>query len=401
MDFMVYICIIVYYYVMDKLFIVEMKEGDIMKRSEKAFPMKDTLFEKSTIREYWDEGIFDEYSDSHFLIQIMNGDTSLIHRYLLDKNVYEDCQDTFSLGITFLINFTTKLKALSNYFGQKNIKDFMKNQFAAGKNNYSEDLFFEALSEIHILCYFIGFGPALIREAKYEPKLGETKKNPEARLVYENDMVLDIEVKTPRFDCTNWEKESILPLRLLSKDGVKELSQYCYDSNITCIFPRALKIKDYINSAGSKFVKPKTNKHVNLLVLNWSYSNVIYEKIQEPYSIFCNNINGIFTNINIAKQLGISMEALKKISAILIYSIPNEMLIFGDARYLFKSREYKLIINPFCDEIDEDVIWKMTRMTITKGIQSIPIVYFDIDQQNISKLKKVQDLILENALQLD
>ena len=357
-----------------------------------------------TLKRFWERGVFDEYSEQHFFICAMNGNVTQSARVSLQRNMArlrESCFGKFELHdftTTFIINFASKFEALCNYFGEVEMEKFMKNQFSAGKKHYDDNLFWQALSEIHMLCYFNGLGPAFVREAKYEPHLGKGKSNPEARLIYENDMILDIEVKTPCFPTREIHKEYLLPSVLLNSEGRDKLSNYCEANNIVCTFPRVKKIKDYINSAGKKFVVPKAKNHVNLLAINWTYSNFGDSGLFEPLMLFCNPINGLFVNKDIALGLEIENEALRKISAILLYQMPEEMLIFGDSRYLFMKKDYILIINPYAECVDEEIIFKMTHMKKQEILTDFSIGYFSLNPKDADRRLRDLKEIIESSI---
>lgn len=359
-----------------------------------------------TLKKFWKKGVFDEYSDEHYLICAMNANITKIAIASLQRNnakLKESCYDVQSLrsfATNFVINFGSKFEGLCNYFGEIEMEKFMRNQFSAGKDNYDENLFWEALSEVHMLCYFIGLGPAFVRKAEYEPHLGEGKTNPEARLIYENNMILDIEVKTPRFPTRQIDKEYLMPSVLMSEDGRKKLSKYCGENNIVCSFPRVMKIKDYINSAGQKFDDIKGKNHVNILAINWTYSNFGDTGLFEPLNLFCNPINGLFRNKDIALGVGIKNDALEKISAILLYQMPEEMLMFGDARYLFMNNDYKLIINPYAKFVDEVSVCKMTHMKVQNNLEEFSIGYFCLDPKDADRrLLDIKEIIESNILE--
>ena len=81
---------------------------------------------------------------------------------------------------------------------------FIKDQLSAGKQNYNEDTFFEAVSEVSVL-YFYTFRSRW-KQALYEPPIGKSKlsKNPEARFIGElslngdaQKITINIEVNVP------------------------------------------------------------------------------------------------------------------------------------------------------------------------------------------------------------
>jgi len=378
-----------------------------MSRKKLKFP--DTLPEElcGTMKKFWERGVFDEYAEEHFLIRAINNDIKGITTALMRKDTAElkhrlyDKSDLKAFLNNFVINFSAKLTGLCNYFGEEKIEHFLREQFSAGKAQYDEDIFLEALSEVHMLYYFVGLGPAFVKDAEYEPRLGISKKNPEARLVYENNMILDIEVKTPRFPMRNMFKEHILPSVLMDDEGRKMLSEFCEEKQIECCLPRVLKIKDYINSAGSKFETPTSINHINLLVINWTYSEFADTGLFEPITLFCNPENGLFINSNVWNSLGIEADAVRKISAVLLYKMPEEMLMYGDARYLFIKGNSKLIVNPYADCVNEEAVFKMTHLsTQWPDFDDFRFAYFDLNREDAEmKIEAIWEIIYNHILE--
>ncbi len=377
-----------------------------MSRKDLKFPEKLPDVLCGTMKRFWERGVFDEYADEHFLIRAINNDIKGITLALIKKDTAElkkRVYDKAALSLfinNFLINFSAKLTGLCNYFGEDKIEHFLREQFSAGKSQYDEEIFWEALSEVHMLYYFVGLGPAFVKNAEYEPRLGESNKNPEARLVYENNMILDIEVKTPRFPMRDLLKEHILPSVLLDEEGRKKLSDFCKKSQVECCLPRVLKIKDYINSAGGKFETPANTNHINLLAINWTYSEFADTGLFEPISLFCNPANGLFVNPNVWQSLGIESEAVRKISAVLLYKVPEEMLMFGDARYLFIKGNSKLIVNPYAECVNEEAVFKMTHLsTKWPDFDDFKFAYFDLERENSEmKMETIWEIINEHIL---
>ena len=333
-----------------------------MSRRFQTFKMDGLSKLCPVIKEYWENGIFDEYSEEHFLIKAINNDVDFFRDFFLKKGF--NMQYLSNFNVNFVINLNSKISCLRKYFGKKKIDSFIKHQFAAGKENYKEEAFFQALSEIHILFFFLNFGPALTQNAEYEPAFGVNDKNPEARILYKDDIVLDIEVKTPEFGKRSILENIIMPLVLLKKEGRDSLLNYCNKNSIVCYFPRVLKLIEFIKSAGEKFIPPDSKKHVNMLFINWSQNNIKEMGLQEPISIICNNTNGIFKNMNVFEELNFTMSELKKITAIFLYEFSEELLLFGDLRYIFKTKEYKIIMNPYADYADADVVHKITHLAV-------------------------------------
>lgn len=176
------------------------------------------------------------------------------------------------------------------------------------------------------------------------------KKNPEVRFISNNDVIIDIEVKTPGFNQSNLNKRKIMPTILLTQEGRLAFAEHCRNKNIKCIMPRIAKLKEFINSAAEKFVIPKDNKHLNLLFINWSYSEFAPDAFLEAYNLLVNPINGIIRNRDIGIKIGISEDAYDKISAIVVYSESLNGLTSLDLRYIWAGRKFRMIaINPNID----------------------------------------------------
>ena len=136
-------------------------------RSQTAYPATVDLEIFETIKFFWEKGIFDDYSEQHFIIRAINNDVSYFKELFLRKNIKEINPASFPWN--FIANLNVKVINLMHCFGNDVIENFFRNQFAAGKNNYNENQFFEALSEFYLLAYFANFGPAKLTEAIYEP----------------------------------------------------------------------------------------------------------------------------------------------------------------------------------------------------------------------------------------
>lgn len=226
----------------------------------------------------------------------------------------------------------------------------------AGKENYSEAAFFEALSEINVLFYFCNF-VGKIKESIYEPELGVNGANPEARFIFENDVIMDIEVKKANFNDSISILEgmngAIKPNIALTQSTKNELQQFCLNNKLQLVFPRVSKLGEFIKSAANKFQNPTTNKHFNLLFINWTYTDFPECGVNEPMSIFINTENGLFYNDNALELIKhrngrniFDRNDLDKISAVIFYRDTLETLLSGDFRFHFRERTFKFAINP-------------------------------------------------------
>lgn len=318
-----------------------------MKRRENDFPLEGGDFPFGFLRYMWESGWLDDFSEQHFLIKVIEDRLSSFvgeRQANLDNTAIYPIISKNNFTETFLMNFSVKMQGLSNAFGEKQIERFVRDQLSAGKKNYNEEQFFRALSEISVIAYILGL--ANWKEKIYEPQLNN-KKNPEVRLITDQDVIIDIEVKTPGFNQNNINEKKLMPTVLLTKEGKEAIKKHCEENNMICLMPRVGKLKDFINSAAEKFELPQDDKHLNLLFINWSYSEFAPDAYQEAYSLLVNPVNGIIRNKEIGMKMGISEEAYEKISAIIVYSDSLNGLAFLDLRHIWIKQKFRMIaINP-------------------------------------------------------
>lgn len=187
-----------------------------MRRSEKNFPLGESeIYE--TLRKMWKSGWLDEYSEKHFLIRLLNGD-DLVRRMFNHNKCTFDGVIGYNAD-TFLINFNFRIKEMIKYFGEKEIVGFIRNQLSAGKKHYNQNMFFQALSEIEIIRYFLAFGNSFEKKCEYEPHVQGSKCNPEASIEYKDGTLVNIEVKTPEFTDQLHKFDRYMPLILLNDEG--------------------------------------------------------------------------------------------------------------------------------------------------------------------------------------
>lgn len=209
----------------------------------------------------YDKGLMRDYSDNHFIIRAMTGQLDILKDYghLLDTSFVNPSIDFSS---TFLINFSNKLKRCATVFPERNIEIFVKDPLAAGKQNYNEATFFEALSEINVLLYFCNF-VGVIKTALYEPRQGNGDTNPEAQFVFNDNTTINIEVKKANFSNSinrnSGINGAIKPNIALKEEVKDELEAFCVTNQLQLVYPRISKIGDFVASAGSKFQTHKTH----------------------------------------------------------------------------------------------------------------------------------------------
>lgn len=343
------------------------------------------------LKRLWCDGAFDEYSDDHFLIRAFNEDIQYFNNFFSNHYIQMTVASAPYSSIrvfsgNFVINLESSFRALVSMFGYDNIRRFVTDQLSAGKENYDEELFFGALSEIIILDFFCKHGgmqavasepfeydergyiknkvkPVRIMSAEYEPQLNG-RTNPEARFYYEDGTVLDVEIKTPNFsDFVKEKKPFLMPGVLLNSEGRSILKEICEKGGIQCLLPNVSKMKDYLNSAAKKFQAPETKKHINLLCVNWTEAAVDKDDIKEPLIILSNLTNGILINPDIAEKCQISREALSRVSAVLLYKMELGALLFSDFRFVFANRKAKVVLNKYSKHLNADAIWRITKLS--------------------------------------
>lgn len=373
-----------------------------MSRSGITSPLSNN-FLCECINTMWNKGWLNEFSEDHFLIRAIQNDVNYFKNYLQMQIVNANLFDyDKNFGLNFAINFSNRFQRLINVFGEKDMERFTKDQLSAGKTNYCEDQFFRALSEINVLQYLSTYGPDRLKDAIYEPPIGGNGANPEARLIYFNDIIVDVEVKTPGFNVPTLSKNTIIPNILLNDTGRTELNKYCIDNDINCIWPRINKLKDFINSASDKFMHPTSNRHVNLLFINWTYTEFLMMGYFEPCSLLLNEKNGIFLYKDIAIRMGIKEEAFEKITAIIIYQDSLNSLLFQDFRYLWSTKCFAMLPNTNLPNnlLDIDLLLQITGMNPEdKENHHFPELMFDFEKDELeSKVIDINNIIAKSYL---
>jgi hypothetical protein len=328
-------------------------------RRETTFPIKGNIKLCNFLNAAWTNGWLDEYSDDHFLIKAIEnrlttfvGKEQLIENDINQQGIInaDGSINATAFNLNFCINFSRRMQFLAQKFGDENIKTFITNQMSAGKQHYKEDAFFEALSEVSILSFYVA--SCDWRQAIYEPPViaGVNNKNPEARFIgsihcrvegenwmgAERTVTINIEVKSPEFPHDNHENKKIaIPTMLLTDNGRKEVKKFCKERNVVYMDPRVLKLRDFINSAASKFTVPM-NDEFNLLYINWSYRDFPSNSFLEAWSLLTNEINGVLTHPDFATSIGILPDAFEKITAVIVYTESLEGLMFSDFRHVWQ-----------------------------------------------------------------
>ncbi len=301
--------------------------------------------------EAWKKGWFEEYSNDHFLIKALNGE---INRFTGFANMLEISSGPFihnleTIRSSFYQALSISLKLLEDKFSEKDAENFVVEKLSGGKANYDEDQFMRVLSELTVIKWFSMYTRGYnTNKAIYEPRLSE-RRNPEARFI-RDDVVIDVEVKTPGFIPISNVKPKITPIILLSEEGRKELTKQCNADEIELRLPDINKLKQHLNDAASKFVVPENNKHFNIAYINWTYCDYPKYAFLEPYSLLVNE-NGVLRNKEIGRAIGFDEDVYTKITAVVVYNENIEGYVNQDLRHIWRHRTFALAINPYinCD----------------------------------------------------
>jgi hypothetical protein len=257
-----------------------------MYYSQKEFPLSHNIFLKP-LNDMWVNGWFDEFSNNHFLIvaiieQKINYRTKE-QIEIASTSLYKENNND---AINFLINLSCVLNKMIRLCGEKQIEQFVKNQLSAGKDQYDEDQFFQALHEIQVFNFFTNYGNP---QVKYEIPIGgeSGKRNPEFRICNEFTIpgptpekplynkqfyTFDIEVKSVegRLDSSiNDDKPFVVPTIAIDFNKRVQLKALCENKGFQLELPNITHVCDFLNDAADKFEYPKESNHYNILFLNW------------------------------------------------------------------------------------------------------------------------------------
>lgn len=326
-------------------------------RKDTEFPLDDNLL-LEFLRSAWENGWLDEYSDDHFLIKAIEGrlDGFVGMEQLIANNANlfgfvmpDGSVDWKEFALNFCVNFSAHMEVLEHTFGTDHIRRFVMDQMSAGKKKYNEDTFFQAMSEVSVLCFL---ARNRWTQAIYEPPVdkGANNKNPEARFIWEycpggdeaapdaqkKTVTVNVEVKSPKFPHdSHADERTIIPTVLLTDEGRSEIQTFCKENGLVYMSPRVQQLKEFIKSAAEKFSIPGPNEF-NLLYINWSYRDFPSNSFLEAWSLLTNELNGILTHPEAAKEFGILPEHLQKITAVIVYTESLEGLVFADLRYIWQ-----------------------------------------------------------------
>lgn len=386
-----------------------------MKYSNSRFPIEnDSLVD--TLRRIWMQGWLDNFSESHFLIRAINGQwpdfRTIDQMNAVSPELYSDCDTSYN----FVVNFSQRLQRFICLCGPINSKRFL-DQLSAGKNNYNEDQFFEALHEMHVFSYLTSYGAPNV---EYEPALGGVsgERNPEYRirnrfavpsqdpdkpLIPMEDYILDVEVKSivgnvdAAIDLT---KSFITPIVTIDYKNRNQLNTFCNERGFQVELPDVIHLRDFLNETADKFETPTNENHFNILYLNWTYREIPLFNFMEPLSLLDNTMNGLLRHKAIGIHFGISEDVFEKVSAIFIYSYPKQALAFSDIRWVFANNKCAVLFNP---NLSQKQILKLTHILHmgpsanpkTPVILSHPPVTSTMDALALSNLAGIEEVIIQ------
>ena len=123
--------------------------------------------------------------------------------------------------------------------------------------------------------------------------------------------------------------------------------------------------------------------------------------LRAPEEVFTALLTNYDSQLQLALRLGISEEALSKISAVLVYMLPEGCLLFNDFRYIFATRQYRIIVNPFASKVDANKIHELTRLAVhfPEELADPRIAFFSLEDKDWDReLREMSRIIIENAL---
>lgn len=386
--------------------------------SENNFPSKfDTKFAEF-IKTQWENGNLDGYPDDHFIILALKNKLKDFEYKdtLIRNNVFSYYSpisngdiDYEKFACNFIMNFSPKLNALSSIFKSDKFDNFIKYQLAANNNGkFDVDQFLEALSEVEVLAHWAG--KTTWKEIIYECPAGTNNNhNPEARFVIDNpnfveeETQFNIEVKTPKFINRDDSKYKILPAEALTKEGIDYIKKICADNGCSLILPRIEKLIDLINNAIEKF-NDFNKRIVNILYINWTYSDIEVGNFLEAWSILVNNENGILLHPEISCKIKeLCNDIYKKVSAIVVYSSSLDQMMFIDFTHVFTktppfiNHHFRMAV---LDKDNKELIERITQMNEDLSTHPIvfPITNLPMDEYEDMNYAMIVDLLKHNII---
>lgn len=173
-------------------------------------------------------------------------------------------------------------------------KDFIKKLSSISGSELNLDHYeqiMQVLSEILVITQVVTFEWNENVEFEYEPKIGDSKKNPEINIKL-GSKIIGLEVKSPNL-VEHRKNRSKNPFQLVSRNPSIE---YLPKGSIT--FPRDNPIKDFLISADKKFTSFKKHypSYIGILHIVWD------DYINEPISALINEPKGLFKSESFAKN---------------------------------------------------------------------------------------------------
>ena len=271
---------------------------------------------------------------------------------------------------TFIANLSCALSKLKENCTSEDLKNYIA-KLAAGKENYSEDQFWETLHELNAFMYMTKFSNCSI---EYEPAIGgNTGRNPEFRVNFShkidiksssstiiNNCIFDVEVKSIVGNLNNSINKNdpfILPLLPIQYEKREQLKEACNELGFKLELPEVTHIKNFLNNAYTKFVCPDSKNHFNLLFLNWTFREIENNWL-EPYMLLNNIHNGLYCYREIGEKCGLEPGVYDRISAIFIYSCPIQSIMFNDITWALANNRCSLVLNPSLSLTQKEILNK-------------------------------------------
>ena len=332
-----------------------------MKYSLSQFPNSCDI--TGVLHEIWDNGWFDEYSAQHLLIKAICDKTIDFRRkneiIQSSINMHQNCDN----ADTFIANISSCLYQLKQHCSEDVLKKYIK-QLAAGKENYSEEQFFDTLHELQVFRFFCS--RMNVTSVEYEPPIGGVsgRKNPEYRInasfqlpgkepgdviIPQENYTFDIEVKTVEGRLNKKNNPlitTVTPIIPIDYNKRDKLEHLCKEYEIQLELPDVIQLRDFLNDAACKFDSLASNEnHFNFLFLNWTFREISERNFIEPLMLLYNEYNGLFRYPELGKKFGLKNEVFEKISAIVIYSSPIQGVMFNDTVWALSNNQYRVLLN--------------------------------------------------------
>ena len=351
-----------------------------------------------------------DYSNNHFIIRAIMDDKEEIKARLSQfqpipinnisftgpgnpvisqqRGLFDCSPDNFTLNSAKVIEF------LHNFFGSA-FDGFIREQLAAGKKNYTDEKFFQAMSEVHLLS-FLATCVGKVKNKIYEPRIGNNGKNPEACFEFDNGTKINIEVKTPDYSqclhrgCSKWIQPAVAYER-----SYLRLSSVVKRAGYALINPSINKTKDFINSACEKFLPVNNTREFNILAINYYGHPWGDMAIVGGYCSLMNETTGILCSKKTREKLNISKD-ISRISAFILYQCTADTLLTSDIRYSWPL--IRLVRNPLCPDIDFYKLNKMLRFNTTDYLLPKTIGGDITDMRNYIFYNSPDDIVEEDNL---